>query len=264
MAPGSTEDEFNIKDGFSDWGAVLISPRAFFAEQAAYSNISGALGFLGAYAVVAWLINILGTVGTGGNFAGAAGGGCCGWLMMSAFMFVWGGIVHMCAKMFGGQAGFAGSFRAATFAAAPYLTLSIVGTLVGTMMMPKPPTRTEAPQRPAITASAQAEEPVLLAQAGGGVTTPGQSSSRNRAAAQALEKVFNAMAPAIIITLLGWVISGVYLVIGVSEIHGVGIGPAIGVVLVANLISWVILGIIGFAIGAAIAGAIAAAMGGAG
>jgi hypothetical protein len=276
------QDQFNIGDGFRDWVQAIIAPRSFFADQRAYEGFNGPLSFLMAYSIVSALINLGLRLATGGFSAsytfGGVCGALCGWLMISAIMFTWGGIIHMCARMFGGQGSYSGSFRAATYSQAPYFALALLATALTPLMLPKELRGSALPPPTAMLALAREEPRLQFAQAtppgfpgapgpgapGPGIPGGGSEAQARQQAMQAMSRVLSAVVPILILLLVGWLWGTVNLVIGLSEIHEIGVGPAIGVVVVANIIVWVLLAIIGFAIGAAIVGMVAAAMGGAG
>jgi hypothetical protein len=279
-----TEDDFNVLEGYKSWFQVLISPKAFFAEHTLYEGLKGPAAFLLAYALMSGLTQMIANLmepgastpyGAGRGFGALCGAASCGWVMLMLMYFVWAGLVHGISKLFGGQGSYAGSFRACAFASAPMCTVAIIGNLLTPLMLPKTP---QLPNRQttSITAPRTERAPYEQAQIGGPPSFPSPSPGRPgfpggspgggspQEAMQIIQQVLTMLLPIFILYIVGYLWSMVLQVIGVAEIHQVGTGAAVGVVLISNLISWALCAGTIFAFSAALVGLVAGIAGGAG
>jgi hypothetical protein len=132
---------------------VLVSPRSFFSEQEGRSGVKAPLALLLAYAVIGvlsmvaanWLVfraQFRGPIAIGPTgllalmqvlpflILGLVLGPVLWWVLSTVIMVVWAGLVHLVCKLFGGQADYAGTFRAATYAAAPVAILFLAAILI--------------------------------------------------------------------------------------------------------------------------------------
>ncbi len=283
MAQQTVEDDFNVLEGFQAWGQALFSPRSFFQEQTAYEGIKGPAAFLLGYSVLAALVGNIARVASGtapginpfGYILGGLCGGVCAWLFNLLGMFIWGGIVHMCTRMFGGQGSYNQTFRTAVYASAPTCLFAILVNLLAPFVGPKPPAAPPArgmATPPAYVAAWQGPPPMggpgfqpapmpgppgfpgAPGAPGGGAGRPGVEQLQ-----ELLKQTLGAIVPLLVLLGLGWLWSTALLVIGLAETHGMSTGSAVGAAVVANVISAVIVGVLVFALAGTIMGLIAAA-----
>lgn len=279
MAPGfggqKMEDTMSVGSGFTSWFQVVTSPRVFFREQAGYTGIQGALGFLLAYAIVGGLVSLITRVMQGGVSGPVLIGGLvgipCGWVLITLMMFIWGGLVHLASKMVGGQGDYSCSFRAATYALGPAAVLNLIASLLTPVLIGDPaalPRRGEAPARPALVAQAPVArgQSMFLAQtfpggpgAPGGPASPGASGPSSRDALALLTELMARMLPLLALMFAGWIWSAIVMGIGIAELHGVGGGAAAGAVIIANILVLALIVLLWLALAGALMGAIAAA-----
>ncbi len=155
------EDRFDIGQAFRDWLQILMSPRRFFQDQEGREGLKAPLGFL----VIYLLFSIAGSIPMFLKLG--ASGLPTGMLLLFGIgvgvplslvgLFIWASIVHGASRLFGGQASYAGSFRAATYPLGPMFLVSVVAMLItlatGSQPMPNYGTlgsRDTAPGRPAL------------------------------------------------------------------------------------------------------------------
>lgn len=279
----TVEEEFNLVNGFRAWFQLLISPNAFFEEQRGYDGIKGAMAFLLAYSLAASIISTLARAASG-MYAGPlmlpqvagglACGGICGWLAVMLVMFIWAGIVHLCARMFGGQGNYSASFRAAAYANAPAFALALISSAVMPFLMPKslmtaPRTRGSV-SAPAITAPRQlaaarlATVPALQTPPGfpggssgfpsgrpgmpGGSSFPGgtpgfpgspgsSAGSPSAAFGTMMSQMMTYLVPILVLYAIGWIWSTVILAIGIRQLHDVSAPSGAFAAIAANFVS---------------------------
>jgi len=276
-AAAKGEESFDIVQGYRSWVAIIASPRAFFQEQASVSGFQGAAGFLVAVLLVSAIIQTITNVIQGGfnpaYIAGLFCGVACGFALVMVMMFIWGGIVHMCAKMFGGQGEYADSVRISIYALAPMQAVSLVTTILAPFVLGDLEQQIQKMGRsPMPTRIVSAAPMQVLAQTfpqpgfpGGPGATSGGSGTAQPSPQQIqelLNQMLTRMGPLLALSFAGWLWSLVVLGIAVAEVHNVGGGAAAGVVIVAHILLIVIIVALAFLIGAALVGAVAGAMGG--
>lgn len=275
-------DNFDTREGFAQWGGVLLNPKNLFAEQAGRQGFKEPGAFVASWCLIHYGISFVFNLAHGFNGAsigpfmcGFSCGGIMTWLTIMGILFMWAGMLHGTSRMFGGKASFAESFRVTAFGAGPLLLAMTLGMAVVSLMTPSPdalrkssrtmevPARSWAGQPTIDTASA----PLTLAQfnpsgppgfpstrpAPYGVP-PGASSggAANRTAGrEALKQVWQgiqtAMVPATIIVCMGFLWATILHIIGIGEVHEVGTGSAVGAALIPALIMGVIFGGLGYA-----------------
>jgi hypothetical protein len=284
------DDSFNLGDAFRAWIGVIAAPRAFFQEQANYSGFQGPMAFILSTLIVSAAVQLIQGLVLG-QFSGPQGGfrgfgllvGIpCGFVFALIGAHIWGAIVHMASKMFGGQAEYSGSFRAATYSQVP---MNVAALLFGLLMpfvlksmlpagatpgaTPRSISSAPAPAPMTAAASFAAPRPMsALAQVTppGFPGSPGVSSGApsSQQAMDILTTLLQRIGPLLLLFVVGWIWSIVVLVIAISEVHSLGTGAAVGVVVVAWVISIAIVVLLWVVLAAAIMGAIMGAAGGAG
>jgi len=240
-------------------------------------GLKAPLSFLLALAFAFRIITFVADLALGlanGTRIASLGGAFCIWVFLMIGMFVWAGMVHLVTRMFNGQGGFGGSFRAVTYAQAPTMILGAIAyiflasSVADMMKKPGGPGALSL----AIYAPQVVVRPVQLAQAGppglpggppagfpggpgssfpgGGMPGPGGRSPQEAQAI--LARLVGMFLLPLLIYSLGGIWTLVLTGMGVAHIHGTGNGATVGILFIANLVANVIATIIGFVLGGAI------------
>jgi hypothetical protein len=265
------EDRFDVAQAFKDWLQVLVSPQSFFRDQEGRTGLAGPISFLLVYtflSVLFFLPGLLmrGLVGPVPALLILSLGTVVLWLMGLLTMFVWAGIIHLFCMMFGGQGGYTGTFRAASYASAPWAIVGLVAGLVSAATGPSP-TPGFGPGRTGVIVPDQEEPRMLLAQAGGRPGFPGGTGARPMpgnpagqfsgfpmAQQSPLASLLNLVGLAYYLALLG---------VGVCHIHRLSTGGAVGVAVLSGVAAVVLFIVFVVVLGVAFA-AIAMGMRGVG
>jgi hypothetical protein len=139
-------DNFSLKDAWQDWWAVLLRPRAFFAEQVGQEGMARPMAslvltcLLVTGALVIGLM-VIGSIWPGGVLLGPLIGVVYATALFTgvfAGAFMGAGIHYLVGKMFGNRTGFGATFRAYVFSATPIWTMIIALFLLIPPMVRQP------------------------------------------------------------------------------------------------------------------------------
>lgn len=300
------EDGFSPVQAARDWWHALTSPGSFFQEQQGREGLAAPISFLLVWVVALMLLvmvplsvaNVMAigaAAGATGN-TGARGAGylvgmivgviigvICGsvlyWVVLMISMFIWAGIVHLICKMFGGVAGYSGTFRACTYALSPAPLFLLLAGLV--LFFVEAPELRATPRRAPSPTLRSYHGQILVAQnfqvrpsAPPGVPG-GQFPQANSPFPSRPGGGFPGVGPSAFplakptpITSLIVIVSGIYYMvlmgIGVANIHSLSTGKAVGVAILSTIVNLVISLVIAMAFGLLLVGMLAGAMGGMG
>jgi hypothetical protein len=250
------EDRMDLLQCLTDWLGVLSSPHRFFSDQVGCEGVKAPLGFLLTYSLISTLMTLVPfATGQMPGMSTLPGVGLAvvgvvilllGIPITILFSFVWAGIVHGICKMFGGQAGYSGTFRATTYALAPLPIFGLASILISAASGP-PTTPGFPPRTGSITVPGSAQPRLVFARSRGfnpavrSLAAGDRFGSAPNASRAGLPmgpggSPFGRTSPlATLISLLG---VGVYLVfmgIGVAHIHCLSTGGAVGVAVISGI-----------------------------
>jgi tetratricopeptide (TPR) repeat protein len=243
------EDRFDVGQAFKDLGQTLIAPSRFFTDQEGREGLKAPMAFWLVYCVLTFVaaIPIYLIMGMGMMIPFLLIFLAFGFAISTLLLFIWAGIVHGVSRMFGGQGGYSGSFRACAYASGPWLVIGLLAGLLSAGSMPKP--AGGFPPGRLGYAAPQADAPrIVLAQYPGGSPYGGRGGVSGMPGAPGSSPFgANPMNPfaanplALVLNLVGMVYYFVMLGMGVFHIHRLSPGGAVGVSIVSGLAALVIL-----------------------
>ena len=141
-----TPDTFSLKQALLDWVQVLRGPNAFFREQAMRDGYSGPMSFLIMYGLAAGVLTTLSSlirVATQhADIAQTIGATLMTFVLGLVFpvlgALLWGFVLHIISRMFGGRQPYQNTFRVAAYARAPLLLLTLLTAIITPFFTPSP------------------------------------------------------------------------------------------------------------------------------
>ena len=269
------EDKFDLKQAALDWVQIITSPNAFFQGQAGRSGYKAPLAFVFFTLLVQSLARLLGSLLKPATLGAAVLNFGLNLTLVFAFsalfLLIGAAILHGAGKLFGNQSDLSGSFRVIAYMSAPALILSVILGLATPLLAPNTasPLGLQKSGRRLEAMDARLHQSQNRPGSPGGSYryTPNGGSYQPGSATGAPANPFSnpalggIMALGVFGVLLGlgvFVWELILMVIGVSQVHQVSTGSAIGTMLVCLLICVVIF--VGLAV--LLGGALIAAMAG--
>ncbi len=255
-------DKFDMKQAIIDWKRVIMEPNAFYREQAQRQGYNAPLSFLVAFGLAVAVISLLSAVirivmepSTAATALLQAGfglvGGVTGALMGA---FVWGGVLHVGARLFGGRAPYHATFRVAAYARAPMLFFSLIIALLSPFIVPLSSMggrKTTQPSPFGQVISVQYSPPSSSSPGGTTFPVPGQSppgsgggkSAPNPFDDPAFQRLMGGSGVILLISLLGMIWPLCLETIGLRYAQNLSTGGAVGTVIVAVFVP-ILIGVV--------------------
>jgi hypothetical protein len=272
-SPGAgtiTADTFSLKQALLDWVQVIRGPHAFFREQAMRDGYGGPMSFLLMYGfaggVLTILSSLIGIATQHADMAQAIGATLMSFILGIAFAvlgaLLWGFMLHIISRLFGGRQPYQNTFRVAAYARAPLLLLALLSAIISPFAAPKPTFSTRS------ASSASSDIRLIPVQATAprsmrpGYGAPPSTTAGSSQDFQKLADSFRSGSPVLIpifIVCLIWV--WCLQSIGLRYAQDLSPGAAVGTVFLALFLSLLVLIGIGVLFGVMIAGIMMSARG---
>ncbi|MDE2127603.1 MAG: YIP1 family protein [Armatimonadetes bacterium] len=245
--PAAVEDRFDLLQTWRDAWAVIMSPSQFFAGQLGREGKNAPYAAIVLMALVTCM-----SVGIGMLVKGQAMFGVLAMVLGTAGLtlvfliasYIFGGLLHMFARMFGGNGAFDSSYRVTVYSHYPRVFLTAVGLLVAGLMAPAPQVTAMRSGPGTGTARIRVIPAQFNAQAGNQQAPPPFPQGYNgyqtsQAPPPMLAGTSNPLYG--LASLIGLVWWFVVAIIGVARVHQIGTGAAFGAVFLATILPGILL-----------------------